>query len=219
VIVIPEDKIELVQKFVDAYHVTQDCIDSNDIPGATAKYKDLLDVYKQIASSKIDPMHKELAYDQLVKVYNTIQNPAPAGGSMHATTHIIAAAILLMLFSFMVFFKPAVFGMVAAEPKIVQDVNLAFVESDSKQVHFDAAPRALSVSGKVDGDGFVRVYIVTPDIRSLLFDRDLAKVESDGTFTAQCINTCSEKFDSQDITLDVEIENSALTIYTIEYRK
>ncbi|MEM4246901.1 MAG: hypothetical protein QXR48_01350 [Candidatus Woesearchaeota archaeon] len=218
-IIIPEEKIELVQKFVDKYHETQDCIDNKDITGATTKYSELLDIYKEIASSKLDPMHKELAYDQLVKIYNTIQNPPKA--SIHATTHIIAAAILLVLFSFMVFFKPVVFGAVTISPeeKVVQDLNWAFIESESRSVHLEAVPKSLRISGKIDGNGFVSVYAVTPNSRTLLFDKDIVKTNKDGTFTAACVKTCNQKLDTQDIQLDVEIENSALTIYTIEYTK
>ncbi len=218
VIIIPAEKIELVQKFVDAYHAANDCLDNGDIQGATAKYRDLLDIYKEMSSSKIDPIHKELAYDQLLKIYNSIQNPKSASG-MHATTHIIAAAVLLVLFSFMVFFKPVVFGAVTAEPKIVQDVNWAFVEPGSRQLHLEAVPKSLSISGKVDGNGFVRVYAVTPESRTLVFDNDLAMLNKDGTFASACIRTCNQDFGTQDITLDVEVQNAALTIYSVEYNK
>ncbi len=214
---IAEGKIDLVQKFVEAYHATQDLIDNKDISGATTKYNELLDIYKEIAASKLDPMHKELAYDQLVKVYNSIQNPPKA--SIHATTHIIAAAVLLVLFSFMVFFKPTVFGAVTAEPKVVQDVNWAFVEPESRSLHLEAVPKSLSITGKVDGNGFVRVYAVTPEARMLVFDNDLAKVNRDGTFASACVKTCNQDFGTQDITLDIEVQNAALTIYSVEYRK
>ncbi len=218
-IIIPEEKIELVQKFVDACHAANDCLDSRDIGGATEKYKDLLDIYKEMSSSRIDPMHKELAYDQLLKIYASINNPKPAG-SMHATTHIIAAAVLLVLFSFMIFFRPAVFGAVTASPeeKVVQDVNWAFVETESRQLHLEAMPKSLSISGKVDGNGFVRVYAVTPGSRMLVFDNDLTRLNRDGTFASACINTCNQDIGAQDITLDVEVQNAALTIYSVEYK-
>ncbi len=216
-IIIPEEKIELVQKFVDACHAANDCLDSKDVQGATAKYNDLLDIYKEMSSSKIDPMHKELAYDQLLKIYAGINNPKPAG-SMHATTHIIAAAVLLVLFSFMIFFRPAVFGAATFEPTVVQDVNWAFVESESRQLHLEAMPKSLSISGKVDGNGFVRVYAVTPDSRMLVFDNDLARLNRDGTFASACVKTCNENLGTQDITLDVEVQNAALTIYSVEYK-
>ena len=216
-IIIPGEKIELVQKFVDAYKATQECIDNNDISGATTRYSELLDIYKEINASRLDPMHKELAYDQLVKVYNAIQNPPKA--SIHATTHIIAAAILLVLFSFMVFFKPAVFGAVIAAPeqKVVQDLNWAFVEPESRQLHLEAVPKSLRITGKVDGNGFVRVYAVTPDSRWLVFDNDLARIKRDGNFKSECVSTCNRNLGTQDIQLDIEVENAGLTIYTIEY--
>lgn len=211
-----DEHIELVQKFVDSFHATQDSLNKNDREGATNGYKDMLGIYNQIAASPLDPLHKELAYDQLVKTYQGLQ--APQSHSIHATTHIIAAAVLLVLFSFLVFFRPTVFGMTTAEPKIVQDLNWAFTESDAREVHFDTVPKQLSVSGKIDGNGMARVYAITKTSRVLLFDNDLVRVNSDGTFTAACVR-CSEKIDSQDITLDVVLENTALTVYSVEYRK
>lgn len=211
----PDDSIELVQKFVDAFHSTQDRLNDNDLEGAAQGYKDMLAVYNDIAASGLDPMHKELAYDQLVKVYHALQNPPRH--SIHATTHIIAAATLLVLFSFLVFFKPTVFGLTAIDPVTVHDLNWAFTESGQRDVHLDAAPRSLRITGKVDGEGFVRVYAVTPDQRVLLFDNDLVRVDKDGSFSAACVHTCSTGLDRADFVLDVVLENAAVTIYSLEY--
>ena len=212
-----EAHLELIQQFVDSFHATQSSLDKNDTEGAASGYKDMLGVYNKIAASDLDPMHKELAYDQLVKAYQGLQNPR-APQSMHATTHIIAAAVLLVLFSFLVFFKPTVFGMVSAEPKIAQDLNFAFVESGSRAVHLDAAPKQLSISGKIDGGGMVRVYAVSGDSRVLLFDNNLVSVNSDGTFNAACVR-CNQGLDNRDFALDAVVENAALTVYSVEYRK
>jgi hypothetical protein len=207
-----------VQKFVDAFHATQDSLDSSDREGAASNYKELLSIYNQIAASNLDSLHKELAYDQLVKVYQALQNPPRQ--SIHATTHIIAAAVLLVLFSFLVFFRPTVFGLTTATtlaPRTVHDLNWAFVDSAARDVHLDAVPRSLRISGKVDGNGFVRVYAVSASNRVLLFDDDLVPIAADGTFSAACVNTCTAGLDSADFTLDVIVENAALTIYSIEY--
>lgn len=213
---VPQDHVELIQKFVDAFKGTQSQLDNNDMSGAASGYKDMLAVYKEISSSDLDPLHKELAYDQLVKVYQGLKSPAQ-GGSMHTTTHIIAAAVLLVLFSFLVFFKPAVFGAAVVDTKVVQDVNWAFVESGQRDAHLDSVPKSLRITGKVDGDGFVRAYAVTENERVLVFDNDLSRVAPDGTFTAACVNTCAG-FSAQDFALDVVIENAALTVYSFEYR-
>jgi len=212
-----DEPIELVQKFVDSFHTTQDSLNKNDNAGAADGYKQMLDVYNQISASNLDPMHKELAYDQLVKTYQGLQEPS-SSHSVHATTHIIAAAVLLVLFSFLVFFRPTVFGLATAEPKIMQDVNIAFTESGSRAIHLDATPKALSISGKIDGDGMVRAYAVTGSERTLLFDSDLVRVNDDGTFTAACVH-CGEGVSSRDFALDVVVQNAALTVYSVEYRK
>jgi hypothetical protein len=211
-----DDRIELVQKFVDTFKQTQSALDSSDMDSAKNGYKDLLGVYSQISSSNLDPMHKELAYDQLVKVYQALQNPPRQ--SIHATTHIIAAAVLLMLFSFLVFFKPTVLGLAALESqRTVHDLNWAFVESDAREVHLDKVPSSLRLSGRVDGEGFVRVYAITPTSRVLIFDDDLARTNADGSFSGACARTCSEGLDSADFTLDVVVENAAVTLYSLEY--
>lgn len=216
-IIIPDDQpVELVQKFVDAFHATQEHVDNSDHEAAAEGYKQMLAAYNDIAAAKLDPLHKELAYDQLVKVYKSLQDPPQH--SIHATTHIIAAAVLLVLFSFLVFFRPTIFGFTTAEPVVIQDVNWAFVDSGSRAVHLDAMPRSLSITGRVDGPGMVRAYAITQGSRVLVFDNDLARVNPDGTFDMACVNTCSSGLDSKDFALDVVVQNAALTIYSIEYR-
>ncbi|MEM4239930.1 MAG: hypothetical protein QXK08_01960, partial [Candidatus Woesearchaeota archaeon] len=105
------------------------------------------------------------------------------------------------------------------EPKVVQDLNWAFVDSESRTLHLEVVPKSLAITGKVDGNGFVRVYAVTGNSRLLVFDNDLVKISKDGTFASACVRTCNERLGSQDITLDVELSGAALTIYSVEYRK
>ncbi len=200
---------------MNAFHSTQNNVDNGDMEGAASGYKEMLSLYNQIVASGLDPMHKELAYDQLVKVYQALKNP-PAN-TFHATTHIIAAAALLVLFSFLVFFKPTIFGLTTAEPHITHDLNWAFVDSGAREVHLDAMPKSVKLSGKVDGGGFVRVYAVTPHSRVLLFDNDFVRTSGDGEFTNACVHTCTAGLESQDFTIDVIVENAALTLYSIEY--
>ncbi len=216
---IPDDKIELVQKFVDSFHAIQDSLNNGDKAGATAGYKDLHSTYNEIASSDLDPMHKELAYDQLTKVYQALQ--APQQHSMRATTHIIAAAVLLVLFSFLVFFRPTIFGLTSLTTidAVMHELNWAFTESGTRDVHLDAVPQSLRLNGKIDGHGFVRVYARAGNSRILLFDEDLVRVKPDGTFSEACVHTCTTGLDTADFTLDVVVENAAITIYSIDYRK
>ena len=215
-ITITDEKISLVQKFVDTYNATQESLNSGDREGAVNGYKDLLDTYNAISSSDLEAMHKELAHDQLVKIYEALQSPPK--NSIHTTTHIIAAAVLLVLFSFLVFFRPAISGLTTAEQATtIHDLNLAFVESEKRAIHLDAVPQSLRLSGKIDGSGFVRVYAVTPYQRVLVFDDDMANVGRDGIFNSACTNTCRSGLDTQDFELDIVVQNAALTIYSIEY--
>lgn len=220
VIAITDDKIELVQKFVDSFHAVQNRMNTGDLAGAMQGYKDLLSIYNDIASSALDPMHKELAYDQLTKVYQALQNPPHK--SIHATTHIIAAAVLLVVFSFLVFFKPTIFGFTAltiVDANVVHDLNWAFTESGTRGVHLDAVPKSLKLNGKIDGDGFVRIYASSGNSRILLFDDNLVRIKPDGTFVEACVHTCNTGLDSNDFTLDVVVDNAAVTIYSLAYRQ
>lgn len=215
-ITISDEKIRLVQKFVDTYNATEESLNSGDREGAVSGYKDLLDIYNEISASNLEAMHKELAHDQLVKVYDVLQSPPK--NSIHTTTHIIAAAVLLVLFSFLVFFRPAISGLTTIDQvTTIQDLNLAFVESEKRAIHLDAVPQSLRLSGKIDGSGFVRVYATTQYQRVLVFDDDMANVGRDGMFSNACVNTCSSGLETQDFELDVVVQNAALTIYSIEY--
>ena len=213
---IPQEKNELVQKFVEAFKDAQRALDDGNFDAATNGYKQLLDIYNQISASNLDPLHKELAYDQLTKVYQALQSQP---SSIHATTHIIAAAILLVLFSFLVFFKPAIVGLTTLDPRVVHDLNWAFVESDMRDMHLDSVPKSLRISGRIDGNGFVRIYAVTSRSRILLFDDDFVHVKPDGTFSGACTHTCTTGLDTQDFILDVVVDNAALTLHSIEYTK
>lgn len=214
---ITDEKISLVQKFVDTFNATQESLNSGDREGAINGYKDLLDTYNEISSSDLEAMHKELAHDQLVKIYDALQNPPKH--SIHTTTHIIAAAVLLMLFSFLVFFRPAISGFTTVEqmPSTIHDLNWAFIESEKRAIHLDAAPNSIRLNGKIDGAGFVRVYATTPYERVLVFDNDMENVGRDGVFSGACTNTCTSGVETQDFELDVVVQNAALTIYSIEY--
>lgn len=175
-------------------------------------------VYAKIADSDIDLIHKQLAHDQLTKVYSALQKTRTR--TPHATTHIVAAALLLMFFSFLVFFRPSLVGLtslVSAQQTITQELNIAFVENGSRAISLNKIPLSLSISGKLHGDGSARVYARTHEGRVLVFDSERARISPDGTFSKACANSCTLNTNSKDLILDVQLQNAALTIYTLEY--
>jgi hypothetical protein len=106
------DKVDLIHRFVQAYNAAQDCIDSNSKDEAKLKYRELMGVYKEIADSNMESVHKELAYDQVMKVYKGV-----AGMKFRAPAHSksIAIAIVILIVSLVIFIKPEIIGLVAYE--------------------------------------------------------------------------------------------------------
>ena len=106
------DKVDLIHKFVQAYNAAQDSIDSNRKDEAKQKYRQLMGVYKEIADSGIESVHKELAYDQVMKVYKGV-----SGMKFRAPAHSrsIAIAIVIIIVSLVIFIKPEIIGLVVSD--------------------------------------------------------------------------------------------------------
>jgi len=114
--VVTIDKVDLIHKFVQSYNSAQDSIDSNRMDEAKLKYKELMSVYKQIADSDMESVHKELAYDQVMKVFNGVKGMRPKS-NFHVKS--VALAVVVIIISLVIFIKPEIIGMV------VSDINQA----------------------------------------------------------------------------------------------
>lgn len=110
--VVPIDKVDLIHKFVQAYNSAQDSIEENRIPEAKSKYHELMDIYKDIADSDVESVHKELAYDQVMKVYQGVK-----GMKVRRTinTKAVALAVVLIIISLVIFIKPEIIGLATFE--------------------------------------------------------------------------------------------------------
>lgn len=110
--VVPIDKVDLIHKFVQAYNSAQDSIEENRIPEAKQKYHELMSIYKDIADSDVESVHKELAYDQVMKVYQGVK-----GMKVRKTinTKAVALAIVLIIISLVIFIKPEIIGLATFE--------------------------------------------------------------------------------------------------------
>lgn len=106
------DKVDLIHKFVQAYNSAQDSIEENRIPDAKQKYHELMDAYKEIADSDMESVHKELAYDQVMKVYQGVK-----GMKVRHTinTKAVALAVVLIIISLVIFIKPEIVGLTVFE--------------------------------------------------------------------------------------------------------
>ena len=206
---------DLIQKFVQQYYSAQGKIDNNDLQSASDEYKKLLGIYEQIQSSELEQLHKDVAYEQVIKVYNNIKY---ASKHKHLSSHVIIAAVLIFIFSVILFIKPAIVGFVATGERITVETNFAFLESGQRSVHLPVLPKSLELTGRVDGEGKAKVYAVANNRRVLAFDSSKNRINSDGTFKELCLFSCilPEYLRTQDFVLDVELDSdTALTLFSV----
>lgn len=106
------DKVDMIHKFVEAYNSAQDCIEESRIDEAKQRYKELMSLYKDISNSEIETVHKELAYDQVMKVYRGVQ-----GMKVHSriNTKAVALAVVVIIISVVILIKPEIVGLIAFE--------------------------------------------------------------------------------------------------------
>ena len=103
------DKVDIIHKFVQTYNSAQDSIDANRMDEAKQQYKELMSAYKHISDSDMESVHKELAYDQVMKVFNGVKGMKPRQ-NIHAKS--IALAVVIIIISLVIFIKPEIIGMV-----------------------------------------------------------------------------------------------------------
>ncbi len=131
--------IELIKQFVDKYNSAQASLDGHNKEEAKKQYKDLLKLYSTINHSKLDKENKELAYEQIMKVYRGVHSTDAATSMLSkrffftSKPTMIVAGILIIL-SLVVFIKPEIIGFVL-EPSIINSAP----EWKSPQNFFDAA--------------------------------------------------------------------------------
>lgn len=119
--------IELIKQFVDTYNSAQASIDSHNIDDAKKKYRDLLHMYSAINQSKLEKEHKELAYEQVMKVYREVHGGSKGISAIsdNVSRHFMSksamvVAGLLILISIVIFIKPEIVGFVLA-PSVVNE--------------------------------------------------------------------------------------------------
>lgn len=196
------DKVDLIHKFVQAYNSAQDSIEENKHEEAKQKYHELMQIYKQISDSDMEPVHKELAYDQVMKVFNGIKGikmrSAISGKS-------IALAVVIILISLVIFIKPEIVGLavgtissIDSAPYWNGDSNLFVITGVPKSAMFkESYDRTINLdSFFTDSNGDELSYLATSapglDVRvkgsfltflpqkGVFGDRTISVVASDG---------------------------------------
>ncbi|MBW2973599.1 hypothetical protein KY346_04350 [Candidatus Woesearchaeota archaeon] len=106
------DKVDLIHKFVQTYNAAQDSIEENRVEEAKQRYRDLMGVYHQITNSDIEPVHKELAYDQVLKVFKGVKG-MKVRSRINAKS--VALATVIIIISIVIFIKPEIVGLIPFE--------------------------------------------------------------------------------------------------------
>lgn len=76
------DTDSLIPFFAQSHTAAQKALERGDKQGALRGYQQLLDIYRQMESAGVEGIHRELAHDQLTRLYDVLsgrqQQPAPA---------------------------------------------------------------------------------------------------------------------------------------------
>ncbi|VVB81314.1 Uncharacterised protein [uncultured archaeon] len=201
---------ELVKKFVDLQTEAETLLAQDKIKEAKQKYLEVVDAYHEIEKSPLEHFHKELAYEQVTTLFQKVSETKER---VSVPYHLIAAGILVIALSVLVFIKPSIIGFVGYEDIIRQPVALTFTESAVKQITLQDRPMSLLASGNYTGN--VKLYYKDGEKFELIFDS--AKAQG-GTFKEVCEETCEIITDSNTIELFANIEGGTLTLNELAYK-
>lgn len=211
--IIIEDKA-LIKQFIDIASELKSTVSEQNLKSAKQKYQELYGKYQQINDSKLEKIHKEVAYQQLVTTYHSIQELKQ---QTTAPTNIIAIALVIIILSVIIFVNPRMVGLAVFQEMTKQDVNINFQQSGQEEVLLKKIPSSLTASGKFTGTGTAKLYAEMDGRKLLLFDSAKSKVTNQ-KFTDQCIDTCIlPKIGATKIALTAELDNANLQIDSISY--
>lgn len=102
---------DLVPKFSTKYESALSLIEGNDIIAAKTAYKELSALYSQMGSSSLEPVHKQLAYNCLVDLYNKLHSAQGPSTASRLTTGFIVTAAILAVLAVVLILKPSIIGL------------------------------------------------------------------------------------------------------------
>jgi len=205
---------EQIQKFVELHAETEQLLNNDKIQEAKQKYLDVINAYQSIEQSSLDHFHKEIAHDQVTKLFKKVND---AKARVKIPYNLIAAAALIIAFSFVVFLNPEIVGLVGFEDLVRQPVDITFTESGLEQVTLRNKPLTLSASGELTGHG--KLYYKKGEKLELIFDSAVSPVDDNGKFVDVCEETCDLNTDSNAIELFAQVDDgSTLKITELSYK-
>ncbi|MBI4145898.1 hypothetical protein HY489_01015 [Candidatus Woesearchaeota archaeon] len=201
---------ELVKRFVDVHAETEKLLTEEKIPDARQKYLQVLDAYNAIEKSSMPQFHKELAHDQVTKLFRRLND---AKERVKVPYNLIAAGILIIAFSVVIFMNPSIVGLVGFEDLVRQPGNVTFTESGLHTFTLQDRPLSLAVSGHYTGN--VKLFLKQGSQLKMIFSSE----NQSRNFTDVCKETCSVSVDSNTIEVFASVDSgSSLTINEISYK-
>ncbi|RLE47451.1 hypothetical protein DRJ25_02375 [Candidatus Woesearchaeota archaeon] len=204
---------EIVKNFIQAYYKAQKHLDENQVDLARKQYYTLLDLYSKLNKTNIDEFQKELAYDQVTKVFSRIKESQTEN---RIPLNIIIAGALVIALSIVVALNPGIVGLTAFEDEISQEVNLVFDNTTVTTVILKQPPLSFAISGEFTGES-AKVFLEQEGKLLLIFDSSKASMK-EGRFSKACEETCKlNGFEGTTAKLFVEVKNGKLKIDDIDY--
>ncbi|MBW3012918.1 hypothetical protein KY340_01815, partial [Candidatus Woesearchaeota archaeon] len=105
-------------------------------------------------------------------------------------------------------------------------VNKQFSSNSFLDLQLSTIPSSISISGAVQGQGTIKVYANDGQSRSLIFDKQVLNLPTQLTedelldlqqFSSTCLDSCSHAFATNNIRLEIEIQDATLFIEDVIY--
>ena len=201
---------DVIKRFVQTQDAIHGFIVNNELDKAKKSYHDLLALYNQINESDLEYFHKELAHEQISAVHADITS---AEKVTKIPINAIAAGVLIIVLSFVVFLNPSIVGLITFEDEVTQAVDLAFTQSTITALNLKDVPLGISASGNFTGD--VKLFFKQGDDLILIFDSSKSKGSS---FEKVCEDSCNIKASSNAIEIFAQVgDNSVLNLHDLVY--
>jgi hypothetical protein len=203
---------ELVKKFVELHSQTEQLLNEEKLKEAKQKYLQVVDTYHAIEKSSLEKFHKELAYDQVTRLFKKVNETRER---VNVPWHLIAAGSLIIAFSILIFLNPSIVGLAGLDNTLRDKIDITFTESKIHQATLKDRPLSLSATGEFTGN--VKLFFKKGDKLETVFDSQKSP-STGGKFTDVCEETCEISAQSNTIELFAQVEEgSRLHITELSY--
>lgn len=203
----------IIQSFVEEYSKTDKLLEEGKLSEAKTQYSELLASYYRVVDSNLESYHKELAYEQLMKVYYLLNQPKK---KYPKYANVAAVFILLIAFGTFVAFKPSLIGLAVLDQKFVDPLEVSTSEDYFKAISLKEIPKSFMLSGSFTEGTKAQVFIAEKDSKTLVQVMDTKNLE-ELYFASYCENSCSVDFKNKNLDLIVEVETGELTLNSLVY--